>query len=388
MAKNRRHIFVKGLGNLHVRQVDPVAETSYSDLGWLGGTKVSDVYDMEPVRDERGVLVDILEHGEEVTMESSLLQSAKAQIDATKDVASQYHSVRYFGLENSTVYKYICFELARIIPGFSTDFKPGQRRIPVVIKAIDQQEFDFQVPMYYLVELAKELDISGLQLWLDPRQYLNGGTSKVLDVSGFGRHGTLNADFATIWQGDGSTTVPTRFLRLDGVNDLVGLGDILDDDALGDFVIEGWFRIKGADASVQELFAKKSADAHEAGFRMVRKADNTVEFKISDGTASALIPTTATLLTNVWKHIAVVVERDGNGQMYLNGVANGAAVAVSTILTATNALNLEIGKFAGAFGQIDVGSFRAHRYAADALPSTIAASMLAHYQAEKAFYGL
>jgi len=197
--------------------------------------------------------------------------------------------------------------------------------------------------------------------------------------------GTLNSDYAAIWQ----QGTPAEFLRFDGTNDELNFGDVLDDDASADFVIECWVRVQGADASLQEIFAKKSAYGdNTAGYALVRTTGNKIAFKVAGGASNAEVVTSASLLQNVWKHVAVTIDRNGNMQTYLNGVADGTPVSVSAIPTAQNALNLYAGRDGTNYGQVDTGDVRVFTFGAGGLPSDIATTLLDHYNAEKSFYGL
>ena len=387
MSRTRRDIFVKGLGNLYVRETFPTEADDFSDVGFLGETKFSDIYDIEDIRDERGFLINSLEKGQMVSITSQLLQSSKEQIDFMKDAKTQYHSLRYFGIERSNLFKYFAFDIARIIPGAEMEFKPALRRIQLKANALKQQELTFDVPMYYILETQKEMRIVNLQFWADPRQGLNYSNSKILDVSGFGRHGTVSSDFATIWQ---TSATPTYFLRLDGTNDDISYGNVLNVNDTKDFAFEMWVRIKGADASLQEIFSKKTDDTDGSiGYRLERTAANKIEFKISDGTNTATVVTSASVLVDTWKKIGLYADRNGNAQLFLNGVADGSAVDISGVTgDLTNAVDLVVGKLSTGFGQIDVGAFRWYTYGAASLPSDFATIDADHFTAERSYYGV
>lgn len=386
MARNRRTIFVKGLGNLQVREIDPSSAAEFTDVGYLGGTTVADVYNMIPVSDETGKMVDMQSAGRDVKVKTSLLQTNKAQLDILQGAVSKYHVVRYFGQATGTKkFQYYVFPVARVIPTIEMDYKVGLRTLPVTIQTLDDVEQTFDIDPYFLAEVDGIFHAQNIVLYIDPRQGKNSETAKVLDYSGFGYHGTLNSDYAAIWQ---QTTTPAEFLRFDGVNDQVDLGDVLDDDATASFVIEAWVRVQGANASLQEILAKKTATGNSAGFGLWRNASNQIQFQLGSGSAVATVTTTSTVLQNVWSHVLVTVKRDGNAQIYLNGSADGSAVAVSAITTGANALSLYLGRDNTNFGQVDLGAVRIHRWNDGSLPADITSYASHHYNAEKGFYGL
>jgi len=136
MAKDRRQISVKGGGTLKVRQIDPTPNNTFTDLGFLGESKLTDAYNMIESKDDAGNYIDTKEAGEEVTFESSLLQTAKEQIDFMKNAKDQYFECYYPVLLNNGKYQEILIPVARIIPGEELEFKAGERRIKLTIKAL------------------------------------------------------------------------------------------------------------------------------------------------------------------------------------------------------------------------------------------------------------
>lgn len=386
LTRDRRRIGAKGLGKLEAREVSPSTGTNFDDLGPLDGTDIEDIHETEEVFDERGDLQDVLEKQHVVRFSSALLQNGIDELDFIKTASGKVHSLRYSGMMNPTRFQYYCFEQVRINPSLVRGFKPGKQPLPLKAIALKQDDSVFDTPEYYFYEGLAKIRTAFLQLWLDANRGLNAATAKLLDISGFARHGALSSDFATIWQ-TGSN--PDRFLRFDGTNDEVNLGNVLNDDGSADFALECWVKITGADGGLEEILAKKSlVSNHTAGFALARDASNQILFKLSDGAASASVVSSATLLQNVWKHVMVFVDRNGNGQIYLNGAANGAAVSVASIGTGTNAGNLYLGRDGTNFGQVDIRGVRFYTFGAGALPTDAAAIALDHFNAEKAQMGL
>lgn len=386
IQRDRRRIGVKGLGRLEVRELSPSAGTAYDDVGSLDGTDLEDVYDVEEIIDERGSLEDVKEKLHVVRLSSALLQNGIDELDLIRNSSGKVHSLRYSGMMNPGRFQYYCFEQSRINPSLVRGFKPGKQPLPLKAVMLKQDDSIFDTPEYYFYEGLARIRTAYLQLWMDAALGLNAATAKLLDISGFARHGALSSAYATIWQ---AGTDPNRFLRFDGAVDEVNLGNILNDNALADFAIECWVRIKGADSGLEEILAKKSlVSNHTAGYGLARNASNQVLFKISDGTGSASVVTTSTLLQNVWKHVMVFVDRNGNGQIYLNGAADGAAVSVASVATGTNAGNLYLGRDGTNFGQVDIRGVRIYTYGAGAVPADAATIALDHYNAEKTSMGL
>lgn len=390
ISRDRKRIIVRGLGLLEVLQVDPTPDTEFADVGYIKSTAFTDEQASEPIVDERGDLADVKVQSQTVTLESQMQQTTKDEVDLIRNADGKIYALRYSGSPQPDRGEYWCVEQARIVPMQSLTFQPGERNIPLKGYSIFlSDEKGFAVPYYYMNEMAKPMRVKNLHLWTDPILGHNSETAKILDISGFGRHGTLNSDFAAIWQ---QTTTPKEFLRFDGVNDQVDFTDInaLDDDGVGDFVIEVWVRIQAANGIKTVILSKKSSiDTIGAGYAIFRQVtSNLLGFKLDDSLASTAILNSTTTLQNVWRHFAVSVDRNGNATPYLNGAVDGAATSVAAIASGANALSLFIGRDAVLFGQVDIGAVRIYRFGAGGLPSDIATIILNHFDGEKAKFGL
>jgi len=386
LMKDRTRIFVRGLGNLRCRLLEPTVGASFLSAGHLKSTTISFTYETEEIIPETGLKMDLLSRSKSVMVETNLQQSGIDEITLLRDAEGKVYAFQYYGQPGPGRFQYFCVEVGKFAPGLKLPFQPGERLIPAVFHALSQ-DLLYDVPEMYVIETANRMAIEDVGLWLDPDAGLNAATTKVLDVSGWARHGTLSTDYAGIWQVASSP----GFWRFDGSNDSLDFGSILNDDASGDFIIEGWIRVQGANASLQEILGKKSVESdNSAGFTLVRTTGNKIAFKLSSGSASASVVGSASLLQDTWAHVAAAIDRNGNGQIYRNGALDGAAVAVSSIGSGTNALSLYLGRDGTNFGQVDIAKFRIHCYAGGGLPTaaTVTAMMLAHYTAEKATYGL
>lgn len=385
LGKDRSRINVKGLGNLEIREREPVDAADFDDVGRLQGTDFADESTVVEVVDEQGNLVDALESERKGSIKSALLQSSIEEWNIMRNSLGKYYAARYFGLSRPEIFHYICIEEAKIIPTITKSFKPGLQPLPLEIKMLAQTELSYDVPLYHFAETKGLIKTKKLRLWLTPRHGVGVGTAKLMDVSGYARHGDITADFASIFIAD---TNPAYILRFDGTNDDVSLGDTLDVLATDDFAIELWLRVKGADATQQEVLSKKSADADEAGFRIIRTSANKIEAKLSDGVDSASIITAASVLQNVWKHVMLIANRAGNAQLYLNGVADGAAVDITSVGDMSNTVAFYLARLAAAYGQVDIGDVRFYNWGATGIPSNAATFPALHFAAEKGYYGL
>jgi hypothetical protein len=386
LQKDRRRIFVSGLGKMSVMELEPSAGTLFSDLGYLQNTSFAREITQEDIISEDGFVTDSLTHSEKCNISTNLQQTGIDEISFLKDAVGKVHVVRYDGCLDrlKTKYQYYCLEQAKFDPSINKSYEVGLKPLAYLAKAIKKADLAYDVPLFYLVEANGELSVDKCNLWLDARQGLNAGTVYLLDHSGFARHGVLSA--TTLWN---TTTTPNRFIRFNGTADYATLGDVLDDDGTADFAIECWVRICGADGTLQEIISKRAGVTDEAGYHLIRTTGNKIEFEIGDGSApTATITSTSSVLHEVWTHILVAIDRNGNGQIYINGAADGAAVDVSTVGNGTNAVAYYLGRLGTGYGEVDIVTVRHHIYGAGGLPTTIASIALNHYNAEHEYYGL
>jgi hypothetical protein len=387
LLRDRTRFWPHGLGTVEIRQVSPTPDTDHTDIGFIQESTIEDLYELEKRFDEIGNLTNVLEKSHAAAVRTKLMQVGIDEINLIKNSKGMKWSLRYRGIsKESGRFQYNAFDQVILNRSLAREFKTGPLTIPFEAFAIDLSDaIGVADPVGYVYESAGQIRTAGLQLWLDARLGYGNATAAALEISGFARHGALN-NFATIWQ-TGSN--PDRFLRLNGSSDEVNLGNVLNDDASGDFIIEIWFAPKGSNGVQEELLTKKSlVSDNTAGFAVYRTSGNLMAFRIGSGSASAMATTSGTCLQNTNKHFAVTVDRNGNAQTYLNGAADGSPVSVAAIGTGTNALNLFLGHDGTNYGQFDVTVVRIYRYLTGGLPADAATMIANHYNAERAYFGL
>jgi hypothetical protein len=139
------------------------------------------------------------------------------------------------------------------------------------------------------------------------------------------------------------------------------------------------------------MLSKRTTTADiSAGWSFWRRNSGAGKFRfqIADGSTQAIIESNAFPPQNVWKHLAVSIDRNGNGQTYINGIADGSPVSTAAVGSAANSQSLKIGRSGSEFGQVDIGGHRFYNFGAGNLPSDIATIISNHYNAERQFYGL
>jgi hypothetical protein len=382
LKKDRTRTSVRGLGDIEVRQTEPSAAAAFDNVGYLdgAGTDIVDEVTMEEINDEGGNLINVLEKSQKVTLATLLSQTSIDEVNLIKGAKGKVFAMRYFGRPSPSRFQYFCFEQIRINPSTVLKYNSEKRTLPLRAWSIKQDYTLVDIPVYYMAETMGEIRIKDLALWVNPRLAINAGTANILDISGFARHGVATAGFATMWGTAG-------FLRFGGATDAVDFGNVLNDDGTSDFMIETWVRVQGADGTLQEVAAKKDATANSAGFALYRSAANKMQFILGSGTANASLSSTGTVMQNVWKHVAVAVDRNGSATIYINGVADGN-LSVASIGTGTNALSLFLGRDNTNFGQVDIDAVRVYSFGAGNLPADIASIISKHFTAERGYYGV
>lgn len=388
LTKVRTRIYVRGLGTLMARESEP-SSGSFYDIGYLQDANILDVYEKEEIHSDVGDLIQVIYGNRRAGAEANLLQVSKEEIDFLAGCADKVHAVRYCGLTQTNVYQYWCWEKSQIDPSIALAFATGKRVLPMKFVSRKQADLAYDVPLYYLVQLDREMKTEYLDLFLALYYGKNYQNTYALDYSGYSRHGAVSSAYATMWQLSGSL----YFVRFDGTDDYVSLGDVLDDDATSDFMFEAWVKIVGADSGQEEILTKKEIISdNTAGYALYRTSANKIAFKMSSGSASVTVTSSSDVLQNTWTHAAVAVDRNGNATLYLNGAADGTPQSVASLGTGTNAFPLYLARegrtSSTLYGQVDLGMIRHYTYGAGLLPSDIATIVSNHYNGEKAKFGL
>ena len=405
LGRYRTRITAKGLGKLEVMQTAPTPDSDFLDAGWLDqqGTEILDAQADEVIKDENGRVTNVLQSDHAIKMQTSLLQTSIDEMNLIRRASGRLYAIRYSGSPGPGMAHYYCFEQARISPSMPRGYKPSKQLLPFTCYALNQEGAIF-IPEYYLIETAGKISTTNLRLYQSPRSvlvpYPDGPVLlNVLDASGWANHGTLAGGVATtFWQGPDGT--PNYFLRYDGVNDLLSIPSVQGlefNNGANDVpaCIEIWARIQGANGTQQILCSKRDAmTAGHAGYALYRKSDNKIYWTAGAGGSDRSVVSTATLLQNVWTHIAFVFNPSGTCQLYINGVADGAAVDLSAYTFGSTAHLFAIAATCSSAmviannSQIDGGDTRFYQFPAASLPADQATRIANHFAAERGYYGI
>jgi hypothetical protein len=156
-------------------------------------------------------------------------------------------------------------------------------------------------------------------------------------ASGNTAAGSCNTGVGTEMWNDGTTGKYNSSLGFDGTDDYTQVTDtsaLRFDNSGEDFSLFTW--VKRNTTGTEYLVSKEDAD--NDGWRLMFNSSNQVVCSqdATDVTSSASITDTA------WHLVGCTIDRDGNGQVYIDGIANGSAVSMGTDAMATTS-NIRLG---------------------------------------------
>ncbi len=175
---------------------------------------------------------------------------------------------------------------------------------------------DNLVAYYSMDDDAANTDVDDI---LDNHEGTLQGGETTADISEAGKLGT--ALHLTGVQGDNIILANEAGLRFNAGTD--------------DFSIFMWIN---PDASLTHYPLDKR-DAGADGYIFILNPDGTLQFALN-----AIVMSSAAEVDNTWHYVGVVIDRDGNGQMYVDGNASGTAVAINSEVMATTRVPMISGR--------------------------------------------
>ena len=132
LGKNRERVNIKGGGVLEIK-----TDATWEIVGYLGGTHLVDETTVEDQHDETGEYVRMLPGNRKVTVETTLLQTNKDEVDLIRNnagldtVEARY---RVAITESATiVWQLWAFGICQIVPKIDLNFAVEARRLPMTI---------------------------------------------------------------------------------------------------------------------------------------------------------------------------------------------------------------------------------------------------------------
>ena len=163
----------------------------------------------------------------------------------------------------------------------------------------------------------------------------NTGTITIGATGGEDTVGTCSTS-STAW-GSGATGKRNYSLSLDGTDDKVAVADTANlrfNNSTDDFSLFAW--VKRTTTGAEYILSKEDAD--NDGYRLLFTGSNTVQCS-EDATD---VTSTSTIADTNWHLIGCTIDRDGNGQIYIDGKADGSTAAMGTDAMATTS-NITLG---------------------------------------------
>ena len=195
------------------------------------------------------------------------------------------------------------------------------------------------------------------------------GSGTVKDYSPSGFHGqTINS------LEDNQPAHPSG-IELDGIADYMNFDDKLD-FGTKDVLISTWLKVVDGTPASAAVIIGKYEDANNR-FYLRLETDGDISIWCEDGGDNTVVATTtgAGLITaDTWHHIAMVLDRDGDAYIYIDGVSKTVSTTTMTATDLNNAGDFRIGEYATAFTGMFIGLTTVYIYdGADGAPAALPA---------------
>ena len=192
----------------------------------------------------------------------------------------------------------------------------------------------------------------------------------------WGKSQTVSAAGDTNITGAGGTPsfVNTKSIALDGVDDFVTMGDVLDFDRQNGFSISCWFK-RNTPYTTEFLIDKSESSGNYRGYNiLIPNTDNKIYFTLRHTLSNFIQVKSTTAITNSnWNHLLITYNAlsvSSGVKMYINGVDDTGTGAGTLSGTTITSQPFEIGARNGQFnflGNIDeVSVFNSILSASDA----------------------
>jgi len=161
----------------------------------------------------------------------------------------------------------------------------------------------------------------------------NDGTITIGATGSQTSAGTCNSGTASEAWNNGTTGKLNASLKFDGTDDEISVTDTSSlrfDAGTLDFSLFAWVK-RSASGATHYVISKEDAD--NDGYRLLLTSSNTVQCSVD----TVDVTSSSTITDSNWHHIGCTIDRDGNGQVYVDGIADGTATAISSEAMATTA---------------------------------------------------
>lgn len=156
LAKSRLRLNVKGNGTVKIREIYPTQTDAFSDVGYVDGSVLEDLYNMIESVDEHGDFIDSKPSGEMVKYKFNLKQSTIDEINLLRNADGKYYDLYILGvLANGNSIEISAIPV-KIKPGFSLDMAGGKERgLPCEMSLLAPKATATRAPTDYNVTVNK-----------------------------------------------------------------------------------------------------------------------------------------------------------------------------------------------------------------------------------------
>jgi hypothetical protein len=140
----------------------------------------------------------------------------------------------------------------------------------------------------------------------------------------------------------------TKSIQLDGVDDYVTMGDVLDFERTSAFSISAWVKRGSTDVN-GSIVSKMESSGSYRGYLLHITSSNKVRFILRNVNTTSnrlLVDTTSSITSGNWNHILVTYDgsSSGNGvKIYINGVSDTVTTSGTLSATTLNSSPFNIG---------------------------------------------
>lgn len=140
LGRDRKRINVKGGGLLKIRELDPTATDTFSDLGYLTSVQLLDEHTMVDEIPDSGEFIDSWTGAQHAQLIAVLDQTSIDEINLRKLSANKYYDVYYYCPTSQGYYQEISAPICKINPGADLTFQSAtKRQITLTIHCLSPQ---------------------------------------------------------------------------------------------------------------------------------------------------------------------------------------------------------------------------------------------------------
>jgi hypothetical protein len=153
----------------------------------------------------------------------------------------------------------------------------------------------------------------------------NPSIGTIYDSTSYDHDGTPRGSMTSDDQVDG---IIDGCLEFDGINDDILMGDPSTlDMGTSDFTIEAWIKLSTSPTTELPTIMSKGGVANNIpGYWLFwYDSNNNIRLTLGDGVTRTGVASISSIRDNSWHHVVAVADRDGNGEIYIDGGLDNSA---------------------------------------------------------------